>query len=295
MENFCLTVQYDKNSTNPEHIFYGTGKFLEALKAFDKDVVRCIDSDIEPTLLLEDVQNGSIKIWLRNIIASIPDEGLGELDAQKIIGGYLVKAKYILVDYLSKNNTVENEESLKELTNTITDAAKETGLNSLGIYSPPPRKELLEHISMMGNAFSHFSNNEKIYFQTTDDNKIMINSNFRLPRENIEEFCQGETIENTSIALLKVRKPDFLGNSKWAFRYGSKTIDAKMLDVKWLQDYKERKFAVYPGDALKVKMKTIAVYGRNSELVSENHEVLEVIEIVPDNPIVQADLFQEKN
>ena len=31
-EKFCLTIEYDKTSANPEQVFYGVGKMLEAMK-----------------------------------------------------------------------------------------------------------------------------------------------------------------------------------------------------------------------------------------------------------------------
>ena len=295
MSKFCLTVNYDKSSPDPEHIFLGMGKFLEALKALDNDAIHCIDNELSPSLLLEDVQNGSIKLWLRNFISSIPDEGISDLDINKIIGGYLVKAKYIALKFLSDRDTFNNVDEVRELETAIANAAAETNANTLGCYSAPARRDLLEHLSMIGNALSVFRETEQIYIHTTDEDRILINSNFRLPRERIDEFCQGENIENISTVLLKIRKIDFLGNSKWSFRYGGKAVEAKMSDGKWFEDFKQRKFAVYPGDALRVKLRTTATYGRNSELISEQHEIIEVLSIVPDSNAEQTELPLQTN
>ncbi len=40
-EKFCLTIDYDMESPDPEHVFYGVGKLLESMKNMDKAVASC--------------------------------------------------------------------------------------------------------------------------------------------------------------------------------------------------------------------------------------------------------------
>jgi hypothetical protein len=49
---------------------------MEALARFDKDLVRSIDVSIEPVLLLEDVEAGSIKSWFISVLRSSDDTAL---------------------------------------------------------------------------------------------------------------------------------------------------------------------------------------------------------------------------
>ncbi len=279
-EKFCLTIEYDKTSANPEQVFYGDGKMLEAMKHMDKNLASCIDSDIAPVLLLEDVERGSVRLWLKNHIESLPDEVLATGEPKKILGHFLVEAKYAVLSFLEGKDSIAEVKEVEVLESQIFEMAKETKAQSLDCYQPPIRKNLLESMSEMGEAFSYFREKECVYLETSDNQRILINKNFRLPLNNIEKLCEGETITNHSTAVLKLKQPDFLGDSQWVFRHGSQTLKAKMADDKWLQDYKDRKFAVYPGDSLRVRLETTTTYGSTHEVISEKFFVVEVIEIV---------------
>ena len=81
--------------------------------------------------------------------------------------------------------------------------------------------------------------------------------------------------------ILKVKKPDYLGDSKWLFKHGNGTISAKITDQQWLNDFQNRKIDVRPQDSLVCVVKIIVKYDYNYEVISTTHEVTEVTKINP--------------
>jgi hypothetical protein len=79
--------------------------------------------------------------------------------------------------------------------------------------------------------------------------------------------------------VLKVRKPDYLGDSKWSFKHGSKTIEAKINDSEWLFKFKNREEDIRPQDALVCDVTVTAKYDHDSNLISTTYEIVKVVKI----------------
>ena len=75
-------------------VFDAASALIDALDSFDKAVVVSIGGKIEPTMVLEDVQSGSLKVVLKNVLLGIDDEALKSGDWKRLVGTFLLKAKY---------------------------------------------------------------------------------------------------------------------------------------------------------------------------------------------------------
>ena len=63
---------------------------IRALQGLDATLVGAIDTKIEPVMVLEEIESGSLIIWLRNILTAADDEALKKLDWKPAVGKYLV-------------------------------------------------------------------------------------------------------------------------------------------------------------------------------------------------------------
>jgi hypothetical protein len=61
-------------------VFAATHDFIRACEALDAELVQSIDANIETIMVLEDIQIGSIKTWLRTALNAIDDDALKDLD-----------------------------------------------------------------------------------------------------------------------------------------------------------------------------------------------------------------------
>lgn len=292
---FCITVEYDKESPNPENVFKGIARLLESLQFLDEQLIGCIDSEAQPTLLLEDVEKGSIKMWLRARLNNMPDDTLKTGDYKRVIGEYLVDAKYIALKWLEDKNEIESVKEVEKLEAELFLAAKNTKANQLDCYTCPQREKLLTGISQMSEAFESFRKNDVVIFTNEQGNSLIINKEFRLPKGSVEEFCTGTVLENDATVILKVRQPDFLGEASWVFKHGATQIKSKILDEEWLKRYLDGHEPISPGDSLMVRLHTVSTYDNNQNLLDEKHSIVKVIRVVPkqiieDIPLIKDDL-----
>ena len=59
--DFCLEIQFLKNSENPSRVFKAMSELIDTMQYLDQTLIKSIDSDIKPIMLLEDVESGSVK------------------------------------------------------------------------------------------------------------------------------------------------------------------------------------------------------------------------------------------
>jgi len=93
--------------------------------------------------------------------------------------------------------------------------------------------------------------------------------------------------------ILKVKRPDYLGESRWDFKFGDHPFHAKILHVDWLADFQARKIDVRPGDALRAMVRQTINYGFDADVISESNEILEILEVITLVPPNQPPLLGE--
>ncbi|MFY7998262.1 MAG: hypothetical protein ACOVSW_06640, partial [Candidatus Kapaibacteriota bacterium] len=219
----------------------------------------------------------------------LDDEHIKDLSWEKIVGQYALQSKYAAINFLTGKSSLSSQEEVKQLEAAIEKAAEESGIKSSLDYNPPNTFELLSDVSAIGNALAPLAATDKIAFVvgavSTD-----FNVSFRLAPETIEELTTNETLRNISTAILKVRRPDFVGDTQWEFKHGTQTLKAKIEDKAWLAEFHGRRIDVRPGDALRVTLESIVNYDFNNEVSSTMYTIITVERVISADEPDQARL-----
>lgn len=80
-----------------------------------------------------------------------------------------------------------------------------------------------------------------------------------------------------------VKKPDYLGSSKWDMRHGKRAISVRINDEVFLQQFQDRKIDVRPKGALKCMVQVEMKYGYDNELISETSIIVSVDTVLQDD------------
>jgi hypothetical protein len=121
---------------------------------------------------------------------------------------------------------------------------------------------------------------------------LEINLSVRWNIEDIEAMAVRETVEfPIAPMILTVKRPDYLGESKWELRHGKRIISAKIEDVEWLKRFQGRQVDVRPGDALRCEVRIENLYGHDNELLTERYTIIRVNEVLVDR-FRQGDFFE---
>ncbi len=290
--DFAIYIEFEPGTKNPERVFQAAAQTIQSLQALDCILCKAVDSNIEPIMLLEEIETGSIKIWIRNQLERIDDNDLRKLDWKPIVGEYLVNAKYAVIDWTNKDP--DDLSKVNKLQNTIKKLAEKTGIKTLPIYGDIDAKDITNIAKNINKAKKMLSESDKMKY-ITKDKEVDFDLGFQVDTENIEQLMTKETLSGNNEMILVVKKPDYLGMSKWDFKHASKTISASIEDSTWLNDFQNRNVDIRPGDALRCNVRIEIKYGYDNEVVTENYFVVEVSEILNNQNKAQKEIKIETN
>lgn len=278
--DFAFEIDFKRGEGSPSRVFTAIHDFIKGCERIDAELAQGIDSNIETVLVLEDIEAGSIRVWLRNALRATDDDALKALDWRPAVGKYLVRAKYAVIRWID-NDSVPR--SLPALAREIQQIASETDVRHLPDYQAPSPAALLTAVRDFQGVKDSLSSGDHAVYIPADGEPLEMNLSVRLDIETIEEMAVKETLKFPSAPMiLTVKKPDYLGDSKWELRHGKRTITAKIEDTGWLKKFQDRQVDVRPGDALKCDVLIEHLYGHDNELLLERYTITKVNDVLID-------------
>jgi hypothetical protein len=278
--DFAIEVDFAPGSPDPSRVFRSMMQLIDTFQKFDRELVHTIDVNIQPIMLLEDVETGSIKGWLSAWLEATDDTGLKELSWKKIVGGYLVKAKYLLIDYLNSATEIIGREDIERLQARIRTAAEETGVKRIPAYTPPSKALLIRSITDISYSLAPLQRGDRAIFETRSGETVEFNLSIRIVPETLNELLIEQSLSHDEEVILKVKKPDFLGDSRWEFVHDT-VLEAKMVDLEWLTRFRNNEVNLQPGSAIKAMVHVEVGYGYDREIVSRKYQVVKVLDVIP--------------
>jgi hypothetical protein len=289
-EKFELYLDFRPSTGDPSRAFHALGDVIDALHDLDLDLARIISPHYQPVLVLDKVDGGSIRATISDIVRDIPDDALKEANIRRVIGHFLLKAKYVVLKWCDETKKIESIDQVRQLERELVAIAEETDAKMVPAYSPIETHRLLGHINSIQMALKRLDDEDLIEYRSRFG-IARFNGTLAISSEIIREVLTREVISKELDGVVKVKKPDYLGNSKWGFRFQGHTIEAKVRDSEWLFRFQNKLEPVQPGDSLKVKLKQDISYGYEGEIVHISYEVLRVAEVIPAPRLFQQDFF----
>lgn len=289
---FCIEIDFERGSSEkPSRVFEAMAGLIQGMQTLDVILAQAIDARIRPELVLQEIEVGSLKSWLRNRIVEIDDEALSKLDLRKIIGDYLVKAKYRILERIKDKDSL-NERNVKELQGELQDLAEQTKVRKIPAYHTVRRRALTEFWIKTSESTAVLGEQDVAKYISAPGEVVLPRGSV-LPDEIKEEMLTQEISTSETELLLKVKKPDYLGQSRWLFHHEGHPIEASIEDKEWLVGFQKREIVVQPGDLLKARLKTEIRKGYDKEDVSVRYYVTKVIDVIVGDKGAQAFLFPE--
>ena len=123
----------------------------------------------------------------------------------------------------------------------------------------------------------------------SNSKSLLIAPKFNISQESIETLLTDQSLIREQEMVLKVKKPDFLGQSMWEMKHGVKSISVKITDQNWLTLFHKQKESVLPGDSLHGLVRHQENIDQKGQLVSESYQILKVWD-VKKRPITQQQI-----
>ena len=73
--DFAFEIDFKRGEGSASRVFSAINDFIRGCEHLDAELLNSIDSNIETVMVLEDIEAGSIKAWLRNSLRARPEIG----------------------------------------------------------------------------------------------------------------------------------------------------------------------------------------------------------------------------
>ncbi|AZQ63091.1 hypothetical protein EI427_12840 [Flammeovirga pectinis] len=274
-----IKLDYSPNSENPSRLFKSFAEVIDATSKIDSIFSKSVNSNYSQKLILEDIEKGSIVTKLIDWIKINPSNQIDDIQSDENIKNYIQNSREKTYKFIEDKK--DSPEDIQELKNDLESIAEENQVRGSFNYQPPNLIELAETINKISKATNELNDEESYQIKVEEGEPIKIKSDSKqINIDDVENILADNTLENESILFYKIKKPDFLSESQWEFKYGSKTIKAKIFDSEWLKKFQSGSVEVRPGYSLKVKAKSITKYDKNNKLISEKFEIIEILDVI---------------
>ena len=288
---FGLEIVYSDDA-NPARILLSLSKLVQACQSAQKDLAKAIPIvDIEPILIVENIEHHSILLWLKNAFEPT-NPSLFSVNLEKT-SEYFKKSIAAIVSFGNQTNDATDRE-LNDLSKQILAIANEANPNpSYPVYTGLPKRTYLNMLQKFQNATKDLTEQESASFVLPSRERISFSFPINFSDGNIEDMLTAKTIENLTRKILKIKKPDYLGSSQWEFKI-DRIIKAKVSDADWIQKFHRKEFVLTPGDAIEADVKETNKFDIDLNIVAQNYEVIKVHEVLRSYVVDTSDFDDEE-
>lgn len=290
-QDFDIRIEFERGTGDPTRVFRTIAGLIESVQKMDSHLAAMLGASVRTSLVLQDVEATSLKARLRSIVEAVPDEPLKQGEVKKIIGHFLLKGKHKILDWCGTRKEISDRAEVKLLEDELASLAQQTDIKQLPAYAPIGTPSLLSDIAAVNDALAPLEHHDTASLASSSGHSEY-NPKLVVSESVIRDIVTSERIASTGERILKVKKPDYLGTSKWGFRYSGHMIEAKITDVAWLRRFQSKLETVNPGDSLRVMLFEEVSYGYDKEVVHTEYEVKEVLGVIRGFQGEQGDLIE---
>ncbi len=276
--DFSFTIKFARGRGDPRRVFDAASRLIDGFEELDAAFTGSIDAQIKTAMVLEDIDSGSIKVWLRSILENIDDKGLREGEFKKAIGPALVKAKYAALEYLNqdKEQALGGVDRLRE---ELRELAADTDIKHLPDYAPIHEGRLVASLDKIQDAKKVLGPKDRLSIEA--DGKVY-EVDLTKTWQPADVIPVPDTTERHSegVLILTIRKPDLLGGSRWLFSHGKIPLYATMKDERWLKRLHDGKIPLHSGDALRCKVRFTYVFDKAGTMIEQRTDIIKVLRII---------------
>ena len=283
---FEIIIDFNKGG-NPNRVFRSMADLIDSFQDLDSTLAEVIGVKVDNSLVLEDIEKGSLKTIIKNLISDLPDEDLRDAKFRRILGFYLVKAKHAVLNWCQETPKLTSPDQVDALEEDLVRIAEESNINRIPAYRPPDRVKLLTNISSIQKSTRYLTEEDIVHYNC-EEGSSRVTDAIEISDAIIEEVLTREILDDRSEAILKVKKPDYLGTSKWIFKFQGHAIDVSITHQEWLDKFQHKLVSVQPGDSIRGILIQYISYGHNNEVLGIRYELENIKEIIEAKGLSQS-------
>ena len=274
--DLSFTIDFDQTKGSVSRVFAATHHFIVGCERLDQELVRCLDSNIHSVMTIGDIEAGSLKTFLVQVIQGADDDTIRREGWRAFARSFLIEAKHVI---LRRVDGRDGGWQPKEIMGDINRMALDKQVLEFPHYRPPRLKKIIEAVADYGRMKDELVDGDTAYMES-NYGRHDVDLSVRTDADTLMELATAMRRESVSPMVMVVKKPDFLGDSQWELRHGGRVVRAKIEDEDWLWDFQQRGVGLQPGDALDCLVRVVNSYGYDNELLATKHYIQSVTGVI---------------
>lgn len=284
-----IRLDYEPGRDDLANSLAALAKIVEGHKVVANELLGMSGEEETTTTSIEmqNIERGSIKVLFKKIFKNKD----GNVIEDPKLEDFINKATSTLTQYVNSNSELKKD-NIDGIRNSLLDVYNAAGGNNpIVIESVKPEKivRCLKALEVPSNLGEHQSVKATFLGETYDMNK-----GFHVDESKIERSYLERQTDYDQVLSIQVKKPDYVGNSKWTVVYNDKTIEAKILDEQWLQRFQNSELTPLefpsPKDTVVVKA-DVTVEKKDGKEPGIELEIKEILRVNKYNKPVNIPLF----
>ena len=280
MNEIIREIRFEYSKTKPpKDIFKEYTLMLTAFEKAENEMVKSISASLQYKSSLESVEMGSIvtkiKSWIEDSEPELGNEKIRNLDVKK----YILDGVKAITDNLSQDKDI-TKSTIDKMTSDLNNLAEVHKIKETFSYAPIQQKNLIEISKFIREATSNLTNDEKVYLVEESGISIELPKKINIQVTETDITSRERIIENELEQILKIKKPDYIADSAWEFKFGKNFRNIKIEDSDWINQFLNKEIKLYPGDSLRCKVLTVEEYDKLGTLVTSKVSIIKVLEII---------------
>ena len=290
-KEFSIKIDFDKEvKERPERVFESMSLFIQGFNEINSELIHGFGKTDGIETALSKTREGSL----------IADLGQYFKEKSKSVrfGNLLDSIYFGLENTIIDTEKVDSENDVKGFIEKVYEyrASNDQDYNEFMFHAEPDNYKIAKGLKKISEGLDNLAETDEALIGRRNE-FVTISKNFKFPRTPDELFGE-EITSHPSRDILIIKRPDYVGNSKWDFISSkrNKQVSAKILHKEWLESWRDHGESFWPGDALLVLIKTDRVACGKDGSVKYEDEVTEVVKIIPQKEILQYKIeLDEKN
>ena len=291
-EEKIVGLDFVPNSESPVLLFNSLSKMFASIIQIDTEVIKSVDPLIDVQFLLVDVKHSSIFTrYLKKIIIPEKDDNVTVYpDVRGNIMEYSNRSQGKVIDALvEKEGQIIRNEEINEIYEKIIECSSVTGVSENPNFRAPSKLTLADAIKSLSESTTMLSISDKYYFQDNSGKKEIRKIYTDIDYNEIKREMAKKITEMPIHLKLKIKTADFLGRSRWKFKiYDNTTVEAKILDEKWLAKFHAQVITIGPGDSVEILGILKETFDEFGKCIDRQYIINEIVRVV--KPVEQNEL-----
>jgi hypothetical protein len=280
-QEYEIKLDFVPGDNIPENLFIAFANAIRYFKRVDNMLAKTIAQDFDISSSLMEVKSGSLRGFFRTRV-EIQETELRARDAdndlENRIKEYLHNGRKSITQGLfdfEKNN----DEHINRVIEEVKKVAIDSGISEEPFFAPPSKNEMLPIIDAAQDTGKILDNKTSLFYSVENENAVELPRRIKMD-ETLFIENKGKIVPNTQELILKIKKPDYLGDSKWEMKHGNNKLLCKIEDAVWLEKFKSKRVFAFPGDSLYCNIQVINEYDSKLNLKKSEYTIVEVIDVI---------------